>query len=131
MGHLPLLSRRPSWQILHVRADEARNVPPYSGIPTPYIIYGRVHALRELADWAFGLSGLPELRVLTCSDPSHFDRQDGSNELYCRDENFKSLTTSSFRELRDNDFVLQDLLKCHRDMLTACAYDLFPQNQWC
>ena len=84
-----------------------------------YTIHGRIQGLQELASWAFGPGGLPELQILACGDPSRFDRWDRPNELYCRNEDFEPGSNIPYRVLRSDDFALHDLFKCHKDMLTA------------
>jgi hypothetical protein len=85
-------------------------------------------SLHDFAQWAFGPSGFPSLRIIAFGDFSYGDRFYLNNVHLCRNSvsaqiGQKAETGRNFRRLAENDRPLWDLLDKYSNLLQACPTD--------
>ena len=149
---------RPTCQFLHVRGsghllieDSNDNEPEYSWyssdsgysrvdhhkgsagiLGSSFILApGAFTETLDLATWAFGSKGLPQLQVLAYGDFTSDGYYDKYNKLFCRESN-PVPDGLTFREMleenRAKDFRLWDLVEKHMDAMSACYVDECPET---
>jgi len=92
--------------------------------------------LLSFAQWAFGPTGLPDLKVLAYGDFSFKGRYAWQNWLFCRSQfgiehaercgsgRSTRLRELTFREITKSDWELQELIDGYSEMLEACPEDM-------
>jgi hypothetical protein len=93
--------------------------------------------LLSVAQWSFGPTGLPDLKVLAYGDFSYNGRYVWQNWLFCRSQYGLELAEQdcnldlaatlklnfTFGEVAKSDWELQELIDSHSEMLEACPED--------
>jgi hypothetical protein len=72
----------------------------------------------NLADWAFGPEGLPDLQVLVFGDFSYDGRYQEHQIRLCRSDN-------GHQSLAESNVPAMERLREHMDMLASCACDRY------
>ena len=105
------------------------SVPTHHQYPTPAMancVDNLTPELEAFAAWAFGETGLPELRVLARGDFSHDGRFAASQVLLCRREP-TAAHPRPFRHVAADDRALRNYVQSRMDFLEACPGEsLFP-----
>ena len=84
--------------------------------------------LSKFADWAFGPSGFPELKVLAYGDFSRHGQFARYNWLLCRSLAACTEGGRWFRVLQPSDHELWRLVHANLDMLSACPDPMAPTD---
>ena len=91
-------------------------------------IVTEVSGLKDLARWAFGPRGLPNLKLLAYGDFSYDGRYRGQCFLLCRSDTSNE-NADGFRPVRENDYALRDgIIKQYEDLLGVCPAELILED---